>query len=281
MDVNIQVEKVALFTNARDEKHIREWAAHHLLIGFDYITIFDHNSITPLSSIFSNFDKRVKIIRYNTHPTQNSIKLILMNEALQIARKMRVDWFIYLDADEFIILNNNLRGIKQLLSKYHFADSLALNWLMFGTNNLIKDPDDLILNNYTKSDVTLNRHVKSFVRPFKAVNTINPHFYNITNKNKMYCLNKVLNPRIEPYSFNTTNLNYKQVSAYIAHYRYQSEETYNNRKILLKRDDNGGNHEKFNNKKLHNLHNNNENLYPKLKYSDIVKKFLKQYNCNY
>jgi hypothetical protein len=33
-------KKVALFTNARDESHIKEWAAHHLLIGFDYIIIF-------------------------------------------------------------------------------------------------------------------------------------------------------------------------------------------------------------------------------------------------
>jgi hypothetical protein len=281
MTARIPVKKVALFTNARDEKHIREWAAHHLLIGFDYITIFDHNSVTPISSIFSNFDKRVNIIRYNTDPKQNSIKLTLMKKALAIARKMRVDWFIYLDADEFIILNNNLRGIKELLSKYHFADSLALNWLMFGTNNLINDPDGLILNNYTKSDLILNKHVKSFVRPLQATDAINPHFYNIINKKKMCCLNKVLNPHKEPYCFNTTNLNYKQVLAYIAHYRYQSEETYNNRKVLLKRDDTGGNHDKFDNEELHKLHNNTENLYPKLKYADIVKKFLKQYNCDY
>ena len=40
----IMNKKVALFTNARDEKHIKEWAAHHLLIGFEYIFIFDHKS---------------------------------------------------------------------------------------------------------------------------------------------------------------------------------------------------------------------------------------------
>ena len=40
---------VALFTNARNEKHIKEWVAHHLLIGFELIVIFDHKSIKPLN----------------------------------------------------------------------------------------------------------------------------------------------------------------------------------------------------------------------------------------
>ena len=49
-------KSVVLFTNARDEKNIKEWASHHLLIGFDKIIIFDHKSITPLKDVFLNFD---------------------------------------------------------------------------------------------------------------------------------------------------------------------------------------------------------------------------------
>jgi hypothetical protein len=77
------VKKVLLFCNARDEKHIKEWAAHHLLIGFTHIIIFDHNSKVPLSTIFQNFDKRVAIVRYNTPPSKNNIKIELMNKALK------------------------------------------------------------------------------------------------------------------------------------------------------------------------------------------------------
>ena len=108
------VKSVALFCNARDEKHIREWATHHLLVGFNHVIIFDHNSIVPLSTVFSNFDKRVKIIRYDN--SQNNVKITLMNKALQIAKQMRVDWFIYLDADEFIIFNNKFKGVKDFLN---------------------------------------------------------------------------------------------------------------------------------------------------------------------
>jgi hypothetical protein len=42
------VGKTMLFTNARDEKNMKEWVAHHLLLGFDLIYIFDHKSKIPL-----------------------------------------------------------------------------------------------------------------------------------------------------------------------------------------------------------------------------------------
>jgi hypothetical protein len=268
------VKNVALFCNARDEKHIREWAAHHLLIGFNRIIIFDHNSIVPLSTVFQNFDKRVAIIRFDTPPSQANVKIQLMNNALQIAKQMKVDWFIYLDADEFIILNNNLTGIKDLLNRYSFADSLALNWLMFGTNHLKTDPDGLILENYTKSDVILNDHVKSFVRPFQAQHTSNPHFYHIKNKSRMCALNTILS---EPYYMNKKTVEYTKVPAFIAHHVNQSEETYINRKINLPRDDNGSTREKLDTDHLHAIYNSIENTFAKLKYANNVRRFLRQY----
>jgi predicted GNAT family N-acyltransferase len=270
------VKNVALFCNARDEKHIREWAAHHLLIGFNRIIIFDHNSVVPLSTVFQNFDKRVAIIRYDK--SQNNVKIQLMNNALHIAKQMKVDWFIYLDADEYIILNNNLMGIKDLLNRYSFADSLALNWLMFGSNNLKTDPDDLILESYTKSELILDKQVKSFVRPFQATHSNNPHFYHIKNKSKIYALNTIL---VNDYSFNTKTVEYSKAPAFIAHYVYQSEETYINRKINLPRDDNGGNREKIDTDHLHTLHNSIENTFPKLKYAKNVRRFLQQYGYNF
>ena len=92
-------KSVALFTNARDEKNIKEWAAHHLLIGFD---------------------------------------------------KIIIDWFIYLDADEFLILGNQFIGVKHFLNHFKNAHSLGINWLFFGSNNHVSDPEGLILENYTK-----------------------------------------------------------------------------------------------------------------------------------
>jgi hypothetical protein len=261
-------KSVALFTNARDEKNIKEWAAHHLLIGFDKIIIFDHKSILPLKDVFNNFDNRVTVIDAKHY--ERNVKLKLMNVAAKIAKNLKVDWFIYLDADEFLILSNQFIGVKHFLNHYTNAHSLAVNWLVFGSNNHVKDPEGLILENYTKSDYNLDQHVKSFVRPYEVVKAINPHYYVIKNPNRMFGMNKRLN---EPFHFNNINVNHSIVPAYIAHYIHQSEETYLRRKINLPTDDTGI----FRNndvKNIHNYSNSHENLFPKNKYSEIVKKFL-------
>ena len=261
-------KSVALFTNARDEKNIKEWAAHHLLIGFDKIIIFDHKSILPLKDVFNNFDSRVTVIDAKHY--ERNVKLKLMNVAAKIAKNLKVDWFIYLDADEFLILSNQFIGVKHFLNHYSNAHSLGVNWLVFGSNNHVKDPEGLILENYTKSDYNLDQHVKSFVRPYEVVKAINPHYYVIKNPNRMFGMNKRLN---EPFHFNNINVNHSIVPAYIAHYIHQSEETYLRRKINLPTDDTGifRNNDVIN---IHNYSNSHENLFPKNKYSEIVKKFL-------
>jgi hypothetical protein len=260
------VKKVMLFTNARDEKHIKEWATHHLLIGFDHVYIFDHKSTVPLSGEFAGFDKRVIIERCELDVPP---KFPLMHRAAEIAAIMRADWFIYLDADEFIVLNN-FKGVKALLNRYYFADSLALNWLMFGTNNHITEPDGLILENYTRSDAAFNQHVKTFVRPSQVSEggAASPHSYYIVHPARMFAItgesmaNKVFNPtRRSPF----------RSSAFIAHYVYQSEETYKKRKISLPSDDTGT--FRAIDADVHSKHNARDTFIPR-KYAEGVRQFM-------
>ena len=267
--------KVALFANARNELHIKEWAAHHLLIGFDNIVIFDHKSSISLKKIFTNFDKRVKSI--NCHFLKNPIKMGLMNYALHIAKQIQVEWIIYLDCDEFLFLNKQL-GVKQLLGRFPHADSVSINWLIFGSNNFVKDPDGLIIDNYIKSEEMLDPHVKTFVRLKQALGSVNPHYYDIKNKSRMY--NVTNNQMILPYYFYPNQVPYASVLAYIGHYINQSEETYIRRKMLLPKDDTGTIRQLDNLQSIHNIGNKVVNLFPKTKYSDNIKRFLKQFEEN-
>jgi hypothetical protein len=268
--------KVMLFTNARDEKNIKEWAAHHLLLGFDLIYIFDHKSKIPLKTVFSNFDQRVQVERCEM---PNKIKLNLMNRASKIAKILNVDWMIYLDADEFIILNNKYKGIKHLLSVYNHADSLGVNWLLFGSNHLKKDPDGLILENYTKSELFLNDHLKSFVRPSKIIRPGNPHFYCIKDPTRYFGINNTNITTL--HHSNIYNIEYYKAPIFIAHYVNQSEETFTKRKLLLPRDDNGEHRQLNNIAEIHNQYNSIENNYPKNKYAEQIKDFLNQYGHDF
>jgi hypothetical protein len=268
--IDRSANKVGLFCNARDEPHIKEWAAHHLLIGFDIIIIFDHKSKMPLKDVFSKFDRRVLIIP--TELPDGNIKKQLMNYAPKIAKKINLDWFIYLDADEFFILNTSFKGVKHFLNTYTYGDSIGVNWVMFGSNYLLKEPSGTILESYTRSCNNLDRHVKSFVRPDEVVNSTNPHYYTIRNKSRSIGLG--FNTLTYPQCFSELNIPFYKSPAYIAHYVYQSEETYIKRKVNLisdngtKRCDMG--------KEIHKLYNDTVNLQPQ-KYVNQIKEFLKYY----
>jgi len=262
-----KVSNVILFTNARNEKNIREWAAHHLLLGFDLIYIFDHKSEPSLNNYFKDTDKKVIVERCEM---PNPVKLPLMMRAVNIALRLRADWMMYLDADEFLIINT-FENVKHMLQVFSFADLLSINWLMFGTNGHINEPKGLILDNYTKSDLILDQHVKSFVRPSQVLSVVTPHYYNVKSPLRMITINnKVMSI---PYSFNQTNLTeYYKSHAYIAHYIYQSQESYINRKIKMPTDDT--NTQRTLDNEIHQKHNSTNNFGPKTKYSSKVFEYM-------
>lgn len=257
---------VVLFTNARDEKNIKEWAVHHLLLGFDNVFIFDHKSKIPIKNLLGGYDPRIVVERCEMN---RAPKLPLMNIALRKARSMRASWFIYLDADEFIVLPK-YNSIRAFLSHYSFYDAVLVNWLMFGTNNLVKEPSGLIMDNYTKSCQHLDKHIKMFVKPFAAKYSDNPHFYHVVNNNKVCNIkNKIVR---EPLWYANVNLHFNQAPAFIAHYVNQSEETYRKRKINIPRDDING-FRTFD-PNIHKHYNDKENQIVKNLYAQRVRDYL-------
>jgi len=265
----IPVRRVILFTNARDEKNIQEWVAHHLLLGFSLVYIFDHKSTIPINSLFTDPKYKGRVIVERCE-MDGAIKLPLMKRASLLAGAFKTDWMLYLDADEFLVLNN-FYGVKQMLNRFYFADSIAVNWLMFGSSHHIQEPEGLILDNYTYSDNLLNPHVKSFVRPSQVLHAGTPHYFNIVHPGRMFSIRGTL---MDPasYSFHNWAVSYDNSHAYIAHFIYQSEETYKKRKIFLPRDDNGGSRETDSN--IHLSHNDSINETVKNKYSERVRLFL-------
>lgn len=278
MNVKYGVPKnIVLFCNARDEKHIREWIIHHLQIGFSKIIIFDHKSKVPIKDYIPNLPKRVSVINVST--MSGAIKIPLMNRAKDMAKKMNADWMIYLDADEYIILHPSIRSIRQFLYKYNHAHSLGVNWLMYGSNELKKDPNETLLGSYTKSELLVNKHVKSFVRPKEVNFSNNPHFYFIRQKSKYFGVNNlILN---KPF-FNDIRIPYFRCPCYIAHFVNQSEETYNKRRLTLPRDDNGQLRENvMNTENLHKQFNNETNNYAKKIYNEKNKLILSKFGFTF
>jgi hypothetical protein len=280
--------KVILFMNARDEKNLKEWVAHHLLLGFDLIYIFDHKSKIPLKGQFTEFNKDYQRVFVSRCEIDGAVKDILITKASKIAEEMNADWFLYLDADEFLVINDDsIQNVKQLLNYYPQADSLSCNWLLFGTNYHVKEPEGLIIDNYTRSERQLNDHLKTFIRPSEFLSP-NPHRPTIKNADKAYHFNGINLNRFRPIfkcNFHFINpIDFNKAKIFIAHYYIQSEETYTNRKLNLPRDDWGTFRDKkitvtgvpiTENYSIHSEFNDTINTLVKDKYSNKIKEFLK------
>ena len=261
---------VYLFTNARDEPNIAEWIAHHLLLGFDKIFIFDHLSVVPISSkLGTNFDGKVTIMRVKG---TGNIKINLMKDALNIAKKDNISWMLYLDADECLLLNK-YDNVKEFLRGFNEADSVGINWLFFGSSGHVEQPKGLLTENFTRSEIRLDKHVKTFVRPDIVRNIVNPHFYNITNPNRCYSGN---NTKMRMGPFNPQPLPFINSATYIAHYNIQSEEEHKRRKG--RQLDDGTVDKSGEIKDSYKRYNDVGNNQLKHKYSEKIKEYLKRYN---
>jgi hypothetical protein len=256
-----------LFTNARDEPNIAEWVAHHLLLGFDKIVVFDHLSKVPISSLIeSNFNNRLNIIVVDG---SGSIKINLMKKALEIANKGNYSWMLYLDADEFLNLNG-FSNIKVYLDLFKEADSIGINWLMFGTSGHKNQPKGLLTENFVRSELRLNSHVKSFARPSAIANIINPHYYVMVNPLRCFSGNGT---KMKMGPFNNQPLPFIKTRAYIAHFYTQSEEEHIRRKSRIL--DDGSVNKSADFPEVHKVYNNYANNQLQNKYSERTKEFLK------
>jgi hypothetical protein len=261
---------VILFTNARDEPNIAEWVAHHLLLGFDKIVVFDHLSKNPISSVLMNdFNKRLKVIRTDGC---GNIKLKLIQTALEIAINGNYSWMLYLDADEFLNLNK-FNNVKSLLSVFGEADSIGVNWLMFGTSGFKSQPSGLITENFIRSELRLNSHVKTFVRPSAVVRAEHPHFFIMINPSRCYSINGT---KMKMGPFNNQPIPFIKAVGYIAHYYTQSEDEHMRRKS--RQLDDGSVNKSAMIPKVHSVYNNFANNQLQNKYSQKIKEFLKDHN---
>ena len=235
-------------TNARDEPNIVEWIMYHLLIGFDYVVIIDHKSKMPIQKIIDNYEwkNKVYVIR---REDDGAVKIMFLNDIIiPFMMKKCKKYFIHLDADEYFYLNK-----KYTLTNFTDTikgDIIAINWLMFGNNNIEKNTHKYkcLIPIYTKSANKLNKHFKLLIRVDinNPIRFNNPHTIEYTTRKKTVYWNvlgnvikgnnvfELMNNNINNDTINGGTLN---IPSYINHYYVQSKEDYIKRKINRERDD--------------------------------------------
>jgi hypothetical protein len=264
--------KVILFTNARDENHIKEWVAYHFNLGFSFIHIFDHKSIVPIESLFKPNDKlRIKKLNIDS-----CIKSVCLERAINIAKSEKYDWMMYLDADEFLVLNNHTT-IQEFIESYKDVNQIAINWVMFGSNFLFNDPPGLLIENYIRCNSSINMHVKPIGKVSSIKKFENPHVYMTSNMNKsVYSYDKKTMNKPDPWWYKIPDKTYIDLSVYIAHYSNQCYSSYRHRRLSRPRDDGTKLILQYSEEDLHLLDNDLINTNIRDRYAEQTKELMNE-----
>lgn len=158
--------KVCLATSSKNEKHIIEWIKYYIKIGIDHFIIYDDLSDVPIKNIFieNKIDNSIYTIfrnnntenlytdinkRYIVHKCYHpdTWKKLIIPELI----KKKIDYVLYVDLDEFLYINK-YKNIQELVTYYLPFDVLKINWLFFGSDNLINNNGiNNIIDLFTKS----------------------------------------------------------------------------------------------------------------------------------
>ena len=178
MFINTKSEKCAVVLIIKNEgKYIKEYVEYYTALDCDLI-IYDNDSDDGTASIVKKY-RNVTYIPWHGKKRQ----IDAYNQACKKYEK-KYKYIMFFDADEFLIADDLLKG----KSLYQILDSvfkrqkktacLGINWLIFGSSNLVEDPEDGVINAFThcaRDEFEWNQLVKSCVIPSKIVGWVNPH----------------------------------------------------------------------------------------------------------
>lgn len=147
--------KTAICTCIKDEQaYLKEWLDYHLNLGFDHIYLYEDNGSISHSDIVKDYDN-VTLLPINIASKEcvkGGRQMQSIKHSLRTL-KGKYDWIAFIDVDEFIRLEENLRD---LLNKYSEYDSIYLSWKMFGACGRIDKPEGTVQESYTTPELNVD-----------------------------------------------------------------------------------------------------------------------------
>lgn len=157
--------------------YLLEWIEYHKLIGVEHFYIYDNESTDNIYNLLEPYIDR-KEVSY-IHCPGKAMQMPAYNDAIARFGKNNF-WMGFIDADEFIILANNISLIS-FLQNYENYSAVGINWKLFDSNDFEQKPKNgFVISNFTRTykddDTPVNRNFKSIVQPSRVKLCLNPHF---------------------------------------------------------------------------------------------------------
>tara|TARA_R110000796_G_scaffold225064_3_gene341420 strand:+ start:779 stop:1678 length:900 start_codon:yes stop_codon:yes gene_type:complete len=146
---------------------LESFIKHYFAEGVDEIHILDDNSTQPLPDIVN--DPRVFVYEA-THFKSHHEKLIDAQLLYSHLLKDKTEWFMFIDADEFITTRRNSEKTirEELETTFKDADLIKIPWVMFGSNGQDKNPKQVLTETTWRWDHNLKHpHPKEALKIWK------------------------------------------------------------------------------------------------------------------
>ena len=161
--------RVVLVSAMRNEgPFLLEWVAYHRVIGVDSIVIVSNGSTDGSDDLCEALAAAGEITFLRTAPGRG----VAPQDAAVTAFETQVgyragDWYLWLDADEFLNVHVGDRTVQALIAAIGGASALMLNWRLFGSGGNDSFPGRHVSDHFTgasKADFVANLETKPFFR---------------------------------------------------------------------------------------------------------------------
>lgn len=191
VDKNLFPYNLAVAAIVKDEgRYLKEWLDYHLAAGVDHFFLYDNGSTDDTREVLKPYID-ARLADYIFVPGE----LMQIPAYSDAARRFRFScrYLAFLDLDEFIFPKTGqsiVEVVDEVLEDSPNAAGLAINWQVFGSNNLeTADYSKGVLERFTRrapsdwfepvTDKTLpagNIHVKTIANPRFIYRIVNPHY---------------------------------------------------------------------------------------------------------
>jgi len=128
---------------------IKEWLDFHLNVGFEHVYLYDNESTDNTLAILKNYIDAGKVTVFNWPLAfYHSTQIFAYAHSVALHRKI-VTWMAFIDIDEFIYPNSELK-LAKILDNYSEYSAIQIPWRTFGPSGNIVVSDLGVVFGYTE-----------------------------------------------------------------------------------------------------------------------------------
>ena len=210
---------VALCVRIRDEApNLREYVEYYLAAGVSHIFFYEARSEDDFHAVLDPFIQAGVITLFENWP---HVPISPAAEHDCVLRCIgRYAWMGCIDADEFIVVKDNMRIDELLDAVSPRYPALALHWRQYGSNGHATRPAGPVIVEYSRREERVNHHVKVFIRPERVARYRNSHSWYYQG-----FFSTAVNEKMQ-HVFGSISTPPKADLAWINHYFHKSNEEY-------------------------------------------------------